>query len=88
MRNEFEENAGCDDKKDFNEQRKRIDELERRIEKLKSEWRSEAGLPTVYAMGMTLAMILSWSRNVSIPWCLLHGILSWAYVVYFAVTRH
>jgi hypothetical protein len=38
-------------------------------------------------MGCALAMILSWSRNTSILWAILHGIFSWFYVIYFAVTR-
>lgn len=37
--------------------------------------------------GCALAMILSWSRNASIIWAILHGICSWIYVLYFAVTR-
>ena len=40
-----------------------------------------------YAFGMALAITLSWSRNASILWCILHGALSWGYVIYFAVTR-
>jgi tetrahydromethanopterin S-methyltransferase subunit G len=82
---ELEENAGDDE--EYDEQSERLDELERRIEELKSGSGSEAGLTAGYAMGMSLAMILSWSRNASILWCLLHGILSWAYVIYFAITR-
>jgi hypothetical protein len=38
-------------------------------------------------LGMALAMILSFSRNDSILWAILHGILSWIYVVYYALTR-
>lgn len=38
-------------------------------------------------MGTALAMILSWSKNGSILWAVLHGFLSWIYVVYFALTR-
>ena len=38
-------------------------------------------------MGSALAMVCSWQRNRSILWAILAGILSWFYVVYFAVTR-
>ena len=38
-------------------------------------------------MGCALAMILSWSRNASILWAILHGILSWFYVLYAAFTN-
>jgi hypothetical protein len=38
-------------------------------------------------MGTALAMILSWSKNDSILRAMVHGVLSWIYVVYFAATR-
>jgi hypothetical protein len=37
------------------------------------------------SFGSALAMILSWSINRSILWALLHGILSWLYVIYFVI---
>jgi len=39
------------------------------------------------SMGSALAMILSFERSHSILWAMLHGIFSWFYVIYFAVTR-
>ncbi len=48
---------------------------------------SESNVPAGIGFGCALAMILSWSRNVSILWAILHGILSWLYVIYFALTR-
>jgi len=42
---------------------------------------SNAGI----GMGCVLAMILSWSHSASILWCILHGILGWAYVIYYAI---
>jgi hypothetical protein len=39
------------------------------------------------SMGSALAMILSWDRSHSIFWAILHGILSWFYVIYYALTR-
>jgi len=67
----------------------RIDELEFEVERLKEEAKeSRAATASIgYAMGMALAMILSWSKNASILWCMLHGLLSWIYVIYFAVKR-
>ena len=38
--------------------------------------------------GTVLAMIVSWDRNKSILWAILHGIFSWFYVIYFALTRN
>ena len=39
------------------------------------------------SMGAALAMILSWSVNKSILWAICHGILSWLYVIYFAICK-
>jgi hypothetical protein len=38
-------------------------------------------------IGSALAIVLSWHRNKSIVFAILHGILSWFYVIYFALTR-
>ena len=40
---------------------------------------------TGISMGCALAMILSWSVNHSVFFCIIHGMLSWFYVVYFAL---
>lgn len=37
--------------------------------------------------GTALAIAISWSANKSILWAMLHGALSWIYVIYYAVTR-
>ncbi|MEJ5054468.1 hypothetical protein [Sphingobacterium sp. MYb382] len=39
------------------------------------------------SLGSAIAVVASWDRNRSILWAVLHGILSWFYVVYFAFTR-
>lgn len=38
-------------------------------------------------LGSVIAVVASWDRNQSILWAILHGILSWLYVIYFAFTR-
>ncbi len=38
-------------------------------------------------LGTAIAVVASWSRSASILWAILHGILGWIYVIYFAVTR-
>ncbi len=38
-------------------------------------------------LGSVIAVVLSWDRNRSIMWAILHGIFSWFYVIYFACTR-
>lgn len=35
--------------------------------------------------GSALAITLSWSANKSILWAIIHGFLSWIYVVYYAM---
>ena len=37
--------------------------------------------------GCALAITMSWSANKSILWACLHGILSWFYVVYYAIVN-
>jgi hypothetical protein len=39
------------------------------------------------SMGSALAMILSWQHNASIFWAIVHGVCSWFYVVWYAVSR-
>jgi hypothetical protein len=39
-------------------------------------------------IGSAIAIVLSWHRNKSILFAILHGILSWFYVIYFALTRN
>lgn len=36
--------------------------------------------------GTALAITISWSANKSILWAIIHGLLSWIYVVYYALT--
>ena len=42
---------------------------------------------TGIGFGSALAITISWSVNKSILWAIFHGILSWLYVIYYAVTR-
>jgi hypothetical protein len=37
--------------------------------------------------GSALAIAISWSANHSILWAIIHGIFSWLYVIYYALTR-
>ena len=45
------------------------------------------GVDAGVGLGSVIAVVASWSRNQSILWAILHGILSWFYVIYFAITR-
>jgi hypothetical protein len=33
-------------------------------------------------LGTIVAVVISWSRNRSILWAIIHGILGWIYVIY------
>ena len=37
--------------------------------------------------GSALAIAISWSANHSILWAIIHGVFSWLYVIYYALTR-
>jgi len=39
------------------------------------------------SLGSALAIAISWSVNKSVLWALLHGLLSWIYVVYYVIVR-
>lgn len=36
-------------------------------------------------LGSALAITISWSVNKSIIWAIIHGLLSWIYVIYYAL---
>lgn len=36
-------------------------------------------------LGNVLAITISWSRNKNILFAIIHGILGWLYVIYFAI---
>lgn len=37
--------------------------------------------------GCALAIAISYANNHSILWAMFHGVLSWVYVIYFAVFK-
>jgi hypothetical protein len=37
-------------------------------------------------LGHIIAVAISWSVNHSILWAIIHGFLSWIYVIYYAIT--
>jgi hypothetical protein len=38
-------------------------------------------------LGSAIAVAISWSVNKSILWAILHGVFSWFYVIYYALSR-
>jgi len=51
-----------------------------------SERRNDAAKAGI-GLGTAIAVAISWSMNKSIFWAIIHGILSWLYVLYYAFTR-
>ena len=49
-------------------------------------WKKEAATSGI-SFGSAMAIAISWSIHQSILWAILHGIFSWFYVIYFALTR-
>jgi len=43
------------------------------------------GLKMGIGFGTALAIAISYTHNQSIPWAILHGLLSWLYVIYAAL---
>jgi hypothetical protein len=41
---------------------------------------------TGISLGSVIAVVTSWDRNKSLLWAIIHGILGWLYVIYFAIT--
>jgi len=42
---------------------------------------------TGITFGTALAIAISWSANKSILWAIVHGLLSWFYVIYYAIFK-
>ena len=38
-------------------------------------------------LGSAIAVAISWSLHKSIVWAIVHGVLSWFYVIYYTFTR-
>jgi len=49
-------------------------------------YRTEAARAGV-GIGGALAVAISWSLHHSIIWAIIHGFMSWLYVIYYALTR-
>ncbi|WP_197050067.1 hypothetical protein [Campylobacter sputorum] len=40
-----------------------------------------------FSLGTVIAVALSWSANHSILWAIIHGFLSWLYVIYYMLLK-
>ncbi len=50
-------------------------------------YKSKQVVKTGVGFGSALAIAISWSVHHSILWAIIHGIFSWVYVIYYALTR-
>ena len=39
-------------------------------------------------LGTIIAVVISWSRNKSILWAIIHGLLGWLYVIYALLVKN
>ncbi len=47
--------------------------------------KKESAAASGIGLGAAIAVVISWERSHSILWALLHGFLSWLYVIWFAI---
>ena len=39
-------------------------------------------------LGTIIAVVISWGRNKSILWAIIHGLLGWLYVIYALIVKN
>jgi transcriptional regulator with XRE-family HTH domain len=49
------------------------------------EHKTQTGIKTGVSFGCALAMVISYVNWQSIGWAILHGIMSWGYVIYYLI---
>lgn len=49
--------------------------------------RTEGAAKAGIGLGSAIAVAISWSLHKSIVWATVHGLLSWIYVIWHALTR-
>jgi len=70
-----------------------LEDLESRVADLEDAVENNGSSPGVgcgaafYSLGATLSVVISWEANHAVVWAVLHGFLSWLYVIY-AVVAH
>lgn len=46
---------------------------------------TKKGIDSAAAVGIALAVVLSYTKWKSIGWAIFHGLLNWGYVIYYAI---
>jgi len=62
-----------------------VDIKVRNLDKLNCKTRICSNCSGFWIFGSALAMILSYERSASILWAILHGVLSWFYILFRAM---
>jgi hypothetical protein len=55
----------------------------RQTARVRSVQMAKAGV----SFGSALAITISWGLHHSILWAIIHGFLSWLYIIWYAITR-
>jgi hypothetical protein len=71
---------------DLEDLESRVSDLENAVEKNGSGSGAGCGA-AFYSLGATLAVVISWEANHTVLWAVLHGFLSWFYVIYELITQ-
>ena len=61
------------------------DSEKKTITKIKENTTVEKSIDIGATLGTALAVVISYVKWKSIGWAILHGILGWVYVIYFAI---
>ena len=56
-----------------------------RDSKIVIEKTTEKGIDIGAAVGVALAVVLSYTKWKSIGWAIFHGLLNWVYVIYYVI---
>lgn len=44
---------------------------------------SNSNVSSGIGVGSVIAILISWSINQSVLWCIIHGLFGWLYVIYY-----
>lgn len=61
----------------------KFQQTEDKVQRL--EHKTQTGLKTGISFGCALAMVLSYVNWHSVGWAILHGMMSWGYVIYYLI---
>jgi len=40
---------------------------------------------SAFSLGSSIAVVISWTKFQSVLWAVIHGLMSWVYVIYYLV---